>query len=76
MSCVAFIGWKHRAQARVTRAYYRQLALPSGTGRESLRECPNGAVGHSACSKRSAPANCEKQYTTGIFLKWTGLLEQ
>ena len=28
VSCAAFVGWKHRAQARVTRAYYRRLVCP------------------------------------------------
>ena len=51
MSCAAFIGWKYRAQARVTRAYYRQLALPPGTGRESPSECPRGTIGHTASCK-------------------------
>ena len=38
----------------MTRAYYRLLALPSGTGRELQRECPRQTIEHTTCSERSA----------------------
>jgi hypothetical protein len=40
-SCAAFIGWKHRAQARVSSV-------------KSPRKFPKETIGHTACSERSA----------------------
>ena len=67
VSCAAFIDWKHRAQARVTRAYYRQLALPSGTGREMPRPERDDRA-HRFFREKRAPAKRErKKYITGII---------
>ena len=71
MFCAAFIGRKHRAQARVTRAYNRQLALPSGTGRELPRECPREMIGHTACSERSVLLQSARENNTSRELFFT-----
>jgi len=65
VSCAAFIGWKHRAQARVTRAYYRRLALPLGAVHDSPRECPRETAGQSASSERSASCKARENNASG-----------
>ena len=69
VSCAAFIGWKHRAQARVSsvntcRFNTRRNAPSSGTGRESPRECPKETIGHTACSERSALLQSARENNT------------
>ena len=78
MSFAALIGLKHRAQARVTRACYRQLALPSCTGRECFSgECPRETIGQIGCSEireKRAPAKPGVCITFFVVI-WTELTE-